>query len=437
MQMVPNRNFWILMALGVPIGAFAGLAGVPWLLFVYNLLLLAAAFVSWMAVPSPKHIRITRQFDPVLSVRVPNRVVLTVLNDGPETIDFRMREEPPPFFEASQREFEMRLRPGEEKQFVYTITPNERGGDYFRGTFVRIKSKLNLIEREVRLRTEQPLRVYPNVLALREFDLLKQRGMLKEVGIRKSRAKGLGMEFESLREYTEGDDYRKIDWKATARKSKLVVRNYEQEKNQSVILCIDIGRRTLSEINGVPKIDHMLDACLMLTHAAAVSGDCVGLLVYSNAVKRYIPPRKGRNQVGYIIEALHDLVSEPVESDHSAAFAYLVSRWKRRSLVVAFTDLDDADQARAFSTSFGPISRHHIALVASVGDPGLKRDAECKVASREDMYSKAASLFVLSDRKSAETVLSNNNINLIDSEPQDLSSALVSYYFMVKERSLL
>ncbi len=435
--MVPTRYFWIWFALGIPVGALVGFASAPWLLFVYNLILVAAAVLSWIAAPSPKHIRISRQFDPVLSVRVPNRVVLTVLNDGPETIDFRMREEPPPLFEASQKEFDLHLRPGEEKQFVYTITPNERGGDYFRGTFVRIKSKLNLVLRETRLRTEQPLRVYPNVLAIREFDLLKQKGMLKEVGIRKSRAKGLGMEFESLREYTEGDDYRKIDWKATARRSKLVVRNYEQEKNQSVILCIDIGRKTLSEINGVPKIDHMLDACLMLTHAAAVSGDCVGLLVYSNTVKRYIPPRKGRNQVGFIIEALHDLVSEPVESDHSMAFAYLASRWKRRSLVVSFTDIDDSDQARAFSTSYGPISRHHIALVASVGDPGLKQDAECKVASREDMYSKAASLFILSDRKSADTVLSNNNINLIDAEPQDLSAALVSYYFMVKERSLL
>lgn len=435
--MVPTRYFWIWMAFGIPVGGFAGLAGAPWILLAYDLILVAAAFVAWKAVPSPQNIRIVRQFDPVLSVRVPNRVVLTVANDGPETIEFRLREEPPPLFEASQKEFDLRLKPGEEKQFVYTITPNERGGDYFRGTFVRIRSKLNLIEREARLRTEQPLRVYPNVLAIREFDLLKQRGMLNQVGIRRSRAKGLGMEFESLREYTEGDDYRKIDWKATARKSKLVVRNYEQEKNQSVILCIDIGRRTLSEVNGVPKIDHMLDACLMLTHAASVAGDCVGLLVYSNTVKRYIPPRKGRNQVGFIIEALHDLVSEPVESDHSAAFAYLASRWKRRSLVVAFTDLDDADQARAFSASFGPIARHHIALVVSVGDPGLKQDAACKVASCEDMYQKAASLFILSDRKCAETVLSNHNIYWIDSEPQDLSSALVSYYFMVKERSLL
>jgi len=435
--MVPTRNFWILFALGIPVGALAGYAEVLWLLLAYNGLLLAALAVAWLAIPSHKHVQIIRQFDPVLSARVPNRVVLTVLNDGPETIEFRLREEPPPLFEASQREFEMRLRPGEEKQFIYTVTPNERGGDYFRGSFVRIKSKLNLVEREVRLRTEQPLRVYPNVLAIREFDLLKQRGMLKEVGIRKSHAKGLGMEFESLREYTEGDDYRKIDWKASARRAKLVVRNYEQEKNQSIILCIDTGRRTLSEIDGVPKIDPMLDACLMLTHAASVSGDCVGLLVYADTVKRFIPPRKGRNQVGYIIEALHDLMSEPIESDHAAAFAYLASRWKRRSLVVAFTDIDDADQARTFSASFGPIARHHIALVASVGDPGLQQNAECLVSSVNDMYRKAASLFILSDRKKAATVLSNSNINLIDSEPQDLSSALVSYYFMVKERSLL
>ena len=110
--------------------------------------------------------------------------------------------------------------------------------------------------------------------------------------------RGLGTEFESLREYAEGDDFRKMDWKASARRGKLIVRQYEQERNQCVIICLDVGRAEPSEVNGVSKLDHALDACLMLMHAAAASGDFVGLLMDADHVKRYIPPRKGRNQVG-------------------------------------------------------------------------------------------------------------------------------------------
>jgi uncharacterized protein (DUF58 family) len=435
--MVPTRRFWILIALGIPLGAVAGYIGSPWLVVAYNIVVFAAAYVSGLLAPSWKCLKITRQFDAVLSVRVPNKITVKVLNDGPEHIKFRMREEPPPLFTVPNNEFNLDLRPGEEQTVTYSITPNERGGDYFRGTFVRIHAPFNLVEREVRLHTEQPLRVYPNILALREFDLLKQRGRLQEVGIRRSRSKGLGMEFESLRDYTEGDDFRKIDWKATARRSKLVVRNYEQEKNQSVIICVDIGRKTLSEVNGVAKLDHMLDSSLMLCHAAMVAGDCVGLLVFADNVRRYIPPRKGRSQIGFIIEAMHDLVSEPVESDPAAAFAYLASRWKRRSLVVVFTDVDDADQAKSLGGAFGPIARHHIALLASVGDPGLKLDSEQSIDTSDDMYRKAASLFLLSEKKMASSILGSQNIHMLEAEPQDLAAALVSYYFMVKERSLL
>jgi uncharacterized protein (DUF58 family) len=435
--MVPTRRFWLLIALGIPVAALSGAAGSLWPVVAYNVLVFGVAYATGLMAPDGKSLRVTRKYDPVLSVRVGNRIEVKVLNDGVETVSAQFRDEPPPLFEASRKEFDLHLKPGQETALSYSVTPYERGGDFFRGTYLRVRAPLGLVLREVKLRTEQPLRVYPNVLALREFDLLKQRGRLNQVGIRRSRTRGLGMEFESLREYTEGDDYRKIDWKASARSSKIVVRQYDIEKNQSIIVCVDVGRRMLSEIEGVTKLDHTLDAVLMLTHAASVAGDCVGLLVYADTVRRYIPPRKGRNQVGIIIEALHDLVAEPVESDPAGAFAYLASRWKRRSLVVAFGDATDAEEAKQFCVAFGPIARHHIALLASVSDPGLKQAAEQGIEIIDDLYVKAASLLFYTDRKLAASVLTSAGIHNLDAEPQDLSAALVSYYFMVKERSLL
>lgn len=435
--MVPTRRFWLMVALGIPLAALAAAAGAPLIAFAYNGLLIAVAYATTRFAPSAGNLRLRRTFDTVLSVRAANRVAVTLENEGVEPISALLRDEPPPSFLASQREFRIRLAPGEVRSLTYQITPPERGSDKFRGTYLRIDCPLGLVTKQVRMETEEPVRVYPNVLALREFDLLKQQGRLKELGIRRSRSRGLGTEFESLREYAEGDDYRKIDWKASARRNKLVVRQFEQERNQSVVICIDIGRHMLAEVHGVRKLDHVLDALLMLTHAAAIAGDFVGLLVYADNVRRYIPPRKGRNQVGLIIEAIHDLVAEPVESDPVATFAYLASRWNRRSLLLNFTDYEDPDRARDLITAFGPMTRRHLALLVRVLDPRVEEVLASELQTVRDLYMQAAANVLMEDRRAATSVIAAAGVHTLDSEPQDLAARLVNYYFLVKERSLL
>jgi uncharacterized protein (DUF58 family) len=198
-----------------------------------------------------------------------------------------------------------------------------------------------------------------------------------------------------------------------------------------------VGRHMLAEVDGVTKLDHALDSCLMLAHAATLSGDFVGLLVYAESVRRYIPPRKGRNQLGVIIEAIHDLAAEPVESDEAAAMAYLARRWNRRSLLVGFTDIDSEDRARSVCAAMGPVARRHLALLVRVSDPRVRELLHAPVHETHDMYRKAASIWVQSDRRAAESVLATHRIHSLESEPQDLAASIVSYYFMVKERSLL
>lgn len=435
--MVPTKRFWWLVALGLPLAAIAYQADQPYLLWTYNIALLAATIVTARLSPSPKSILVRRKFDPVLSVRAANKITIQLENEGLEPVRGLMREEPPAGCVASRQEFLLSIKPESIAEYDYFLTPAERGSDYFRGTYMRLKCPLGLVERQVKLNTEQPVRIYPNILALREFELLKQQGRLREIGIRRSRQRGLGTEFESLREYAEGDDYRKIDWKASARRDKLIVRQFEQERNQAVIIVIDVGRGMLSEVNGVRKLDHALDSCLMLTHAAAMAGDFVGLLVYSDIVKRYIPPKKGRSQVGIIIEALHDLVAEPVESDPKAAFSYLAARWKRRALLVTFTDCEHQEKALELATALGPLVRRHLALIARVSDPKLKEAASIELAEVRGMYQRAAAALLMKDRKEAGVALSTANIHSLEAEPQDLASALLNFYFMVKEKSIL
>lgn len=435
--MIPTRRLWWLLALGIPIAGIASQLSIPFYAIAYDLFLLAVAWGTTRLAPSAADLVIQRKFDPVLSAHTENTILLSIKNEGSNRFQALVRDEPPATFTASNQEFRIDLLPGAVTDLCYQVTPPERGSESFRATFLRIECPLGLALRQVEVDTSEDVRIYPNVLALKEFDLLNQRGRMREAGIRVARMRGLGTEFESLRDYAEGDDYRKIDWKASARKGHLVTRQYEQERNQPVILMIDVGRLMLAELNGVRKLDHVLDAVLMLTHAAAQAGDLIGALVFSDVVKRYIPPRKGRSQIAVIIEAIHDLIAEPFESDLFAASAYLSSRWKRRALIILFTDFEEEDRAREISAAFGPLSRRHLGLLVRVEDPALDSMLAKPIQTMRDMYEKTAASMLLADRRVASRVVSAAGIHSLEAEPQDLAAKLVTYYFKVKERALL
>ena len=435
--MIPSRRTLGLLALGIPIAAFTAQLGIVYFGLAFDAVILIAAWVTTRLAPSVTGLRLTRKFDPVLSVRADNRIELTLENDGDERITGLLRDEAPGRFTASRREFRVKIDAGRQQEFVYTVKPHERGSEAFAGAWLRLECPFGLAYRDVYIPAEEEIRVYPNLLALKEFNLLNQQGRLREIGIRQTRKRGIGMEFESLRDYAEGDDFRKIDHKASARRGKLVVRQYETERNQAVLLVIDIGRHMLAEVDGVRKLDHVLDSLLMLANAAAIAGDNIGLLVYAENVRRYIPPRKGRTQVGIIIEALHDLIAEPVESDPVGAYAYLASRWKRRSLLVAFTDYEDTDRARELLAAFTPLARRHVTVIARVTDPRWHDIATQPVRDVKSMYQRTAATILTEDRRAATHIIGNAGIYNLEAEPQDLAARLVTFYMDVKARGRL
>lgn len=434
---MPTPRFWWLVAGGilVAIGG-AGIPGFEVLLIPYNIALLAVLLVTARVARSWDVLRVHRRSDPILSARVPNTVRLTVENIGPLPMSFQLRDDPPAGCTSTQREFRAVVQPERPAEFSYQITPYERGDYSFPGSFLRILAPLGLAWVQVPVENEARARVYPNVLALREFDLLRQKGHLNLMGVRKSRIKGLGQEFESLRDYND-DDFRTIDWKASARRNRLVVRNFEQEKNQAVIICVDVGRHMLSEVAGVRKLDYALDSALMLMHAAERAGDQVGLLMFNDIIKRYIVPKRGRHQVAAILDSIFNAQAEPVQPNYQAAFSYLAARWKRRSLIVIFTDAENEDQAAEIVAALGPIYRRHLVMIVRVSDPRMKELTQGEVDEPDDLYSRAAAVWYVADRRKAEGKLVAAGLQSIDSEPQELSAALVSAYIRVKELSLI
>lgn len=431
--MVFRTPFFVLLSVSLALSLLGTVDGrFLLLIWPYNAVLIVVALLSYASAPAHHNLRVERKMDKVLSVNTENLVRLLVTNESDQPVRCRLRDEPPEGFEADTQEFVVTLPPWERMELRYHVTPKERGTFVFRDTFFESVGMMGLAARRATLKTRQPVTVYPNVLALRKFDLLKQRGHLREIGVRRSRLKSLGTEFESLREYVLGDDYRRIDWKATARRSKLVVREYEAERNQSVILMLDYGRLMLAEVEGRLKLDHVLDATLLLGNAVVNANDQLGLLLFADMVERWLPPRRGKGQLGNVLQTIHALQAQPIASDMPAAVNYLAARWKRRSLIITFTELDQTEAAKALLPALAPLAKTHLCLVVTVKDPRTGA-----LARSEDLFEATAAQLLEEERETVAYYLRQAGVRTLDAEPQDLAVALVNYYLDVKATAQL
>lgn len=436
-MLVLTRRFWFWLALGIPLalsGAF--LPGLERLVWFYNLGLIALTLASKFWAGNPKFLRTERVFDPLLSNRVENQIELALFNEGSQRVSGRLMDEVPESFWVEGADRAFTLEPGQSVRFHYEVIPSHRGQFNFRDTYVRLKAPLGLCEVDVKLSQPQVARVYPNLKAIQKFDLLNRRGR-GLLGIRRTRYRGIGTEFESLREYVPDDDFRRIDWKASARMNKFVIREYELEKNQSVILLIDVGKNMMADVQNSTKLDHVLDSALLLMHAANVAGDQVGLMVFSDRVHKYIAPKRGSAHMRVLLDAIHDLRAIPTEADYHGALHALAAQWRRRALVVLFTDSENKEQAQMLSGAIAPQRHRHLWFIARVKDPRLDELELVPITSERRLYDRAALSWYREDRNAARRVLEHQRIDIVESEPDGLSNALVSAYIDAKRRALI
>jgi uncharacterized protein (DUF58 family) len=272
-----------------------------------------------------------RATDDALSVAAVNDVAVHVRNETPAPLRAEIRDEPPPEFDltGSTRQAEMPLKPFEGRTLRYRVTPPARGDFAFGDVYARITGRLGLVVRQGRIPAAAPISVFPNLRAVGDYQLMLRRAHLTRAGSRRTRLTGGGRQFASLRDYTPDDEFRVIDWKATARRGKMTSRTFEAERSQDVLLLLDLGRLMRQEIAHTQKLDHVVNAALMLAHVVAEADDRVGLLTFAEDARAWIPPRRGRAQATDILHALYAARAEPVESDYRAAFRFLASRWRK------------------------------------------------------------------------------------------------------------
>lgn len=372
------------------------------------------------------------------SVGEPNKVSVTLSNAGDLPARVVARETPPPGFAGERRPAStVVVPPFGHAQIDFCFTPAERGAFEFGEVGVRTVGPLGLGGWQGTLPTREPARVYPDIRAVRSFAMLQRRGALRDVGVRAARYPGVGTEFESLREYRPGDEYRAIDWKATARRGEPIVRSFEAERSQTLVLAVDAGRLMTPRVGELTRLDRAVNAALMLAWLATRGDDLVGLLVFGREVRTWVPPRKGSRQFRAILDALYPVKGSLEEPDYDAALKFLATRLRKRSLVVMFTELAGAEASSRLLGTLSSLVPTHLPLVLTQRDRELEGRAQGDVPDERSAFVAALAEDVLRDKASALAQLNAHGALALDVDPDRLSVATVDRYIDVKTRGLL
>jgi uncharacterized protein (DUF58 family) len=276
------------------------------------------------------------------------------------------------------------------------------------------------------------LRVYPPFKSRQEAELRIDRARILEVGLRSARGQGGGTEFDALREYGVDDETRRIDWAATARTMKVIVRTYRAERNQTVLLLLDTGRTMAAQVDGVPRLDHAMDAVMMLTAVATRLGDRAGLVAFADQVRAIVGPGHARGQLGRVTEAMYTLEPQLVESDYRAAFAQTLARFRRRALLVLLTELSEAPVEETLLPALPLVARDHLVLVAGIRDPRVDEWAAAVPTNAGEAYRKAAAVETLDSRRRTVARLRGLGATVVDAPPGRLAPQLADAYLHLK-----
>lgn len=396
---------------------------------------LAALDLAWTV--RPNQVGVEREMEPQLSNGAWNRIRLVVANRSASSVRLALRDDVPPGIDASERVLATELAPGASATLEYHARPRHRGEFRFGDVHVRARAPLDLLERQWRVPLSRAVKVYPNLLEIRRYEVTVRHGLAYDAGLRRARVPGAGTVFERLREYVPDDDLRRVSWTATARRGHPISIEFETERQQRVLLLVDAGRMMASTVAGLTKLDHVVNTALMLAFVAQAKGDEVGYLAYADAVRAYLAPRRGKPQFQRVAEELRRVEPTLTETDHRAAFAFLRSRLSRRALVVLFTDLVDEEASRGLVRAVADLAGRHLVLCVVLADPHVAEIAAARPVSSVALYEKVVASEVLEARAAALGVLQRRGVHTLDVESSKLTVATIQRYLELKRRALV
>jgi uncharacterized protein (DUF58 family) len=440
--MIPTLRVYGLLALG---GAIGALIAALWpgdqrlilsvlALLVWNGLLLGLMIYDSLQA-RPHLVTVTRAPLERLSIGRDNPVALTVTSQAkPATIAIR-DSYPLQHFTVSTPDLHATLAAHSTETLTYTAKPSHRGKYAWGPIQLRQLSPWGLTWLDHKIPQPQTVAVYPDLLALRSLTL---RLTLQSAGsLQQKRRIGIGTEFAELRDYSTGDDPRLIDWKATARRSRPLVRVLEPEQEQTLIILLDRGRLMTAQVQGLQRFDWGLNTTLALALTGIHRGDRVGVGVFDKTIHTWIPPQRGQVHLNQMIERLTPIQPDFSEPDYLAAVSALTTQQTRRALVVVITDLVDRTASQELLTALGRMTPRYLPFCVTLRDPQVDAQAEAFTEDGAGTYGRAVALDLLAQRQAAFAQLRQQGVLVLDAPANQISDRLVDRYLQLKLRSQL
>jgi uncharacterized protein (DUF58 family) len=425
-------------------------------MLVWDALILIAALYDGLRLPAANQLTAQRSWSNAPALDSETEIEITIENQSPLILDCRILDDLPPALSAAAEPPTLRLTsfPRVPASLRYRVEPQERGDIQTGSLYLRYRSGLGLVERWARASLVQKVRVYPALRTGEEQQIFLARSRQIDLQLRQARQRGLGRDFESLREYVEGDDLRDICWTATARRGTPITRLYQIERSQAVWIVLDCGRLMRSRVaaagpgkavlpNTKPgphvhsKLDHACTTAVALAQLALFSGDRVGLLAYGHSIQQRVLPGRGAAHLRQLIEALAQVRAESGEADHLRATAVLSRLQPRRSLILWITDLAETAMRPEVIDGAVQLLRRHVLLFVAMAQPEVDQVARAWPKNVDQMFQAAAAQEMAARRALLLARLHEQGALTLDLNPEALTSSVLNQYLTVKERAMV
>ena len=412
----------------------------PFLAFVavvFNAGLAVVAARDLALLPGRSGYRVHRVMPEPFSLGEPEEVTVIIENRAAAGLDATVADHAPDLLRPAPREQSGRFDANGVLKVSYRTYSPKRGAYRFSAVDLQVARPAGWWRRQVRLPRPEDVAVFPNVVAIRRIQLTLRRGLRAMAGMRRAKPPGASTAFAGLREYVRGDDVRRVSWAATARRDRPVVVEVEAERGQQVMLALDCGRLMTAPAGDLDKLDHAVNAALMLAWVAQAYGDRVGMMTFDDRVTGFLKPERGPAQLRRITEALYAIKPEYVEPDFGHAMTHLALRVGRRSMIVILTDVQDPQASRELVAHALRLAARHLVLVVAMSDPAVLAARDAPIDSTNRAYEWAAAEEFVASRRESFELLRRGGVLGLDVVAGKLSPALVERYLELKERALL
>ena len=363
-----------------------------------------------------------------------NPVTLEIKNQYPFNTSIEIVDELPFQFQLRDKRQQAILKGGETKEFQYSLHPLERGEYKFGNINIFVSSPLALVERRFILEAERMIPVFPSFLQMKKQQLQAASGRMNTTGTYRLKKLGSSIEFEQIKDYVPGDDFRNVNWKATARRGQLMVNNYADEKSQLIYCLIDKGRNMKMPFEGMTLLDYAINASLVLTNVALMRQDKAGLVTFSNKIGTFLPADRKGTQMETILESLYNEQTQFLETDYENLYAHVRNKIKNRSLMVLFTNFESIPGFQRQLPYLRQISRHHLLLVVFFENTELRSLREKTAGNLEEIYIKTiADKFAFEKRLIVKELQQHGILTLLTS-PQNVTVGAINKYLELKSR---